>query len=233
MRKKNSSTFYCFSPPVMIATFAIEIGLLLYTVIRYRMSPLTRLIAVTLFCLAFFQFAEFNVCEGSEGLNGFYSRLGFIAITLLPPLGIHLVQTIAGRGPKWLPWLAYASGLVYITIFGFNSAAFASNVCAGNYAVFNLMPQLGGYFFAYYYFWLLLAISMCLYFGLKGSQKVREALALQAFGLLSFVLPTGIVNAVRPETIHAIPSVMCGFAVIYALILAFGITPRILEVKQK
>lgn len=215
----------------MIATFAIEIGLLLYTIIRYRMSPLTRIVAATLFCLAFFQFAEFNVCEGPNGLNELYSRLGFIAITLLPPLGIHLVQTISERGPKWLPWLAYASGLVYIVIFGLHGAAFQSNVCAGNYAVFNLMPNLGGYFFAYYYFWLLLAVSMCLYFGVKGTQKVREALALQAFGLLSFVLPTGIVNAVRPETIHAIPSIMCGFAVIYALILAFGVTPRILKQK--
>lgn len=72
---------------------------------------------------------------------------------------------------------------------------------------------------------------MCLYFGVKGTQKVREALALQAFGLLSFVLPTGIVNALHPETIHGIPSIMCGFAVIYALVLVFGITPRILKQK--
>lgn len=217
----------------MIATFLIEIGLLLYTIIRYKMSPATRIVAATLFCLAFFQFAEFNVCEGSDGLNEFYSRLGFIAITLLPPLGIHLVRTIAGRGSKLLVWAAYVSALVFIVTFGFHETAFQSNVCAGNYAVFQLMPNLGGLFFAYYYLWLLVGISMCLYYGVKGSQKIREALALQAFGFLSFVLPTGIVNAVNPETINAIPSVMCGFAVIYALVLTFGITPRILKQKQK
>lgn len=215
----------------MIATFAIEIGLLLYTIIRYRMSPATRIVVATLFCLAFFQFAEFNVCEGSNGLNEFYSRLGFIAITLLPPLGIHLVRTISGRGSKWLVWTAYATALIFIVTFGFHETAFHSNVCAGNYAVFQLMPNLGGLFFGYYYFWLLVGIGMCLYYSVKGSQKVREALALQAFGLLSFVLPTGIVNAVKPETINAIPSIMCGFAVIYALVLVFGITPRILKQK--
>lgn len=215
----------------MIATFAIEIGLLLYTVIRYRMSPATRIVAATLFCLAFFQFAEFNVCEGTDGLNELYSRLGFIAITLLPPLGIHLVRTISGRGPKLLVWAAYLSALIFIVTFGFHDAAFQSNVCAGNYAVFQLMPNLGGLFFGYYYFWLLIGIGMCLYYGINGPQKVREALALQAFGFLSFVLPTGIVNAINPDTINAIPSVMCGFAVIYALVLVFGITPRILKQK--
>jgi hypothetical protein len=228
---KNNQAFFCFSPPVMIATFAIEIGLLLYTIIRYRMSPLTRLVAVTLACLALFQLAEFNVCEGPEGIHEVYSRIGFMAITLLPPLGIHMVQTIAGRGPKWLLWVAYATGLAYIVTFGFHAEAFQSNVCAGNYAVFQLMNNLGGLFFAYYYFWLFVAIVLCLYYGISGTKKIREALALQAFGLLSFVLPTGVVNALHPETIHAIPSVMCGFAVAYALILTFAITPRILQKK--
>lgn len=231
IKNKNSTSFFCFSPPVMIATFAIEVALLLYTIIRYRMSPLTRIIAATLACLAVFQFAEFNVCEGAEGAHELYSRIGFIAITLLPPLGVHLIQMISKRGPKWLPWIAYASGLVYIVTFGFHDAAFQSHVCAGNYAVFQLMDNLGGLFFAYYYFWLLVAIAMCLYYGVSGTQKVREALALQAFGLLSFVLPTGIVNATHPETIDAIPSVMCGFAVIYALVLVFGIAPRALKQK--
>lgn len=195
------------------------------------MSTLTRIISATLLCLATFQLAEFNVCEGGAGLGSFYSRIGFVAITLLPPLGIHLVQAISGRGPKWLPWLAYASSLIYIVTFAFNSSAFESHVCAGNYAIFQLMPNLGGLFFAYYYFWLILAICMCLYFGVTGPQKVREALALQAFGLLSFVLPTGIVNALHPETIHGIPSIMCGFAVMYAIVLAFGVIPRVLKQK--
>lgn len=229
--RANSSTFFCFSPPVMIATFAIEIGLLLYTVIRYKMSPLTRIVSATLLCLAIFQFAEFNVCEGTAGLNELYSRIGFIAITLLPALGIHLVQTIAGRGPKILVWLAYTSAAFFVASFGLNSAAFESHICGGNYAVFQLMDNLGGMFFVYYYFWLIVGIAMCLYYAPSATKKIREALSMQTFGYLSFMLPTGIVNAINPDTIDAIPSIMCGFAVIYALILAFGITPRVLKRK--
>ncbi len=231
MLKKSNNTFFCFSPPVMIATFIIEICLLIYTVVRYRLSSATRIVTGTLLCLSIFQLAEFNVCEGANGLNEFYSRLGFIAITLLPPLGIHLVQTIAQRGSKYLLWLAYASSLVFVVVFGLHDTAFQGHVCGGNYAVFQLMSNLGGIFFAYYYFWIILGILLCLYYSTSASKKAREALNLQVVGYLSFVLPTGIANALNPSTIHAIPSVMCGFAVIYALILAFGITPRILQQK--
>lgn len=215
----------------MIATFAIEIGLLLYTIIRYRMSPLTRIIGATLLCLALFQFAEFNVCEGQAGLGGFYSRLGYAAITLLPPLGIHLVQTIAGRGSKYTVWAAYATGVTLMVIFGFSSGAFQSYACGGNYAIFELADKLGGIFFGYYYFWLLAGVSMCLYYSVAATKKIREALMMQTFGYLSFILPTGIVNTLHPSTINGIPSIMCGFAVIYALILVFGIVPRVLKAK--
>ncbi len=215
----------------MIATFIIEIGLLLYTLIRYRMNSATRLVCATLLCLAIFQFAEFNVCENGQQLGSLYSRIGFIAITLLPPLGIHIVQTIAKRGSHILRYAAYASGIGFAVVFGASNFAFQSHVCSGNYAVFQLAPGLGGLYFAYYYAWLFVGIGLCLYYSVAAHKKIREALILQTVGYLSFILPTGIVNAVNPASINAIPSIMCGFAVLYALILVFGIAPRILDRK--
>lgn len=215
----------------MIATFAIEIGLLLYVLIRYKMSPLTRIVAATLFCLALFQFAEFFVCEGRQGLHEIFSRIGYMAITMLPPLGIHLVQTIAKRGSVHLTRAAYASGIAFALTFGLSGDAFQSYVCAGNYAVFQLASGLGGMYFTYYYFWLLVGVGLALYFAASANKQTREALLLQVFGYLSFILPTGIVNAIHPESINAIPSIMCGFAVIYAVTLAFFIVPRILKQK--
>jgi len=214
----------------MIATFAVEFGLLLYTLWRYKLNALTRLVAATLVLLAAFQFAEYHVCQGMDG--NFYSRVGFVAITFLPPLGIHIVHAISGRGSKLLVWLAYLSGTALAATFALSSSAFQSNVCAGNYAVFQLAPDLGGTFFAYYYFWLILGIIQSLYFSVSASKKIREALTFQVFGYLSFILPTGIVNAMHPETIRGIPSIMCGFAVIYALILVFAITPRVLQQRR-
>jgi len=61
----------------------------------------------------------------------------------------------------------------------------------------------------------------------------RKALLYQVFGWLRFLLPTGIVNAVNPQTISGIPSVMCGFAVIYAIVLVFGILPEAAKDSKK
>jgi hypothetical protein len=228
--KKTRTTFYCFSPPVMIATFVIESVLFVYTLIRYRMNTAGRLAAALLASLAIFQLAEYHVCRYSGTWSAAVgSRVGYAAITLLPPLALHLIRTISGRGWRGIVWLAYVSAVFFAIFFGFSKTAFASHVCAGNYAIFQLADRAGGVYFAYYYFWLLVGIGMALYFAMKGAQKTREALLLQVFGYLVFLLPTGIVNAINPKTIAGIPSIMCGFAVIYALILVFGIVPRALS----
>jgi uncharacterized membrane protein YhaH (DUF805 family) len=232
MNRERNTTLYCFSPPVMLATFTIETGLFIYTLLRYKMSTLTRLIATTLALLAIFQLAEYYVCHVGGTTVSLSSRLGYMAITLLPITGIHLISTLAGRGKKSLIWLAYTSGAAFALIFGLSSSAFSSHVCAGNYAIFQLSGHLGGIYFAYYYFWLLLGICMALYFSISASKKVSEALVYQVFGYLSLLLPTGIVNALHPESIDGIPSIMCGFAVIYALILTFGIAPVAAENKK-
>lgn len=213
----------------MIATFVIEISLMLYTLFRYRMSPITRIASATLFLLAVFQLSEYTVCGATTMSANLWSRVGFIAITLLPPLGIHLISEITKRVPYWVTGSAYAIGGAFAIVFGFSKFAFDGHVCAGNYAIFQLTHYLGGTYFAYYYGLLILGICMSLYFCINATTTVRKALVYQVFGYLSFLIPTGIVNAINPQSIAGIPSVMCGFAVIYAIVLAFGIVPLMLQ----
>ena len=91
--KQKQTTFYCFSPPVMIATCIIEVALLVYTLYRYKLTPLTRVSLATLGFLALFQASEFAVCGASASTVDLWSRIGYISITLLPPLGIHLISS--------------------------------------------------------------------------------------------------------------------------------------------
>lgn len=231
--RKSKNTFYCFSPPVMIATCIIEFGLLFYTLYRYKMTAITRVALATLALLGIFQMSEFAVCGHDAGSVAAWSRIGFIAITLLPPLGIHLIYLISKRVPLWTPLTAYATGIGFALTFGLHESAFQSHVCAGNYAIFQLMPDLGGMYFVYYYTWLIVGIVMSLVFSIDASPRIRKALVFQALGHLSFLIPTGIVNAIHPETINGIPSIMCGFAVIYALTLAFGIVPLVLAERRE
>ncbi len=212
----------------MLATFTIEAILFVYTMLRYRLTPLGRVIGATLACLAIFQFAEYHVC-GLDTMHAQWSRVGFVAITLLPALGIHMIREISGRGSRTVVAAAYGSSLLFAAAFGLNAAAFQGHVCAGNYAVFQLRSPLGGAYFAYYYFWLFYGIGLAWYYSNVVNANIRKALMLQIAGYISFILPTGIVNALNPQTLDGIPSIMCGFAVSYALILVFGVVPLVLS----
>lgn len=223
---RNSTTFYCFSPPVMLATIAVESVLIFYSLWRYKLTPLTRVVLSILFFLALFQYSEYNVC-GGDGINAAtWSRIGFAAITLLPAFGIHLIQVIAGHRQKIFAWAAYVTAIVWEGFFLLSNRAFSGHVCAGNYVIFQLNHYYGSWYFVYYYFWLFAGIALCLYLAYRTTHVyVKKALILQVVGYLVFLLPTAIANTVSPSTISGIPSVMCGFAVLYALILVFGIVP--------
>jgi len=54
-------------------------------------------------------------------------RFGYIAITLLPPLGIHLVSIATGR--VWQKYVGYVLALVFIAIFLGNSESVNAAVC--------------------------------------------------------------------------------------------------------
>jgi hypothetical protein len=223
--KDRPLRFYCFSPPVMLATFIVEICLLLYTLIRYKTTTLIRLVSLLLFFLAMFQLAEYHVCGGMNISANTWSRIGFIAITTLPPLGLHLLQTFTKRGWRWLKWIAYANALLWIALFAFSERTFANHICAGNYVIFRLNLSLDRYYYLYYYGWLLITMSMALYYTAVTQHKVRKACLLLLIGYLTFLLPTIVVNTLNSATTNGIPSIMCGFAVLFALILVLAILP--------
>ena len=66
----------------------------------------------------------------------------------------------------------------------------------------------------------------------KKNQTKISALNWLAAGYLSFILPTTFVNLVNPETIEGIPSIMCGFAVLLAIILIGFVAPLTLEKRK-
>ena len=76
----------------MLATLLIEFSGALYTLIRYRLTARTAILAASLLALGVFQLAEYFICTGVvlSGLS--WARLGFVAISLLPPLGIELAM---------------------------------------------------------------------------------------------------------------------------------------------
>jgi hypothetical protein len=213
----------------MIATFAIELFLAVYVTMRYRMTSVTRLASLILFFLAVFQLAEYNVCEGSFGIDSLgWSRLGYVAITALPPLGIHLATKLLGRKEPVMVGMAYATGVLFALFFTFSGYGLTSSVCIGNYVIFSTAPLAVPLYALYYYGWLFVGTI----YSWLGSQRpgvssnIKAASRALSIGYLVFIIPTTFVNIVNPQTLAGIPSIMCGFAVLLALMLAGEVLPK-------
>ncbi len=231
--RQKQTTFFCFSPPIMLATFIIELSLAAYALYRYHLNEVGKLIVATLMMLSLFQLAEYFVC-GGVGLNANqWSRIGYAAITTLPPLGLHMMYAIHGSPKNRLIMFAYGSMAAFITYFLLSPTAFAGHQCTGNYVIFQL-GQIPAYMYGlYYYGWLLIALAAGYrYLMQKGTATpIRQNTKALMIGYGVFLVPTAIVYAINPETRAGIPSIMCGFAVLFALILAFYILPNAVSKK--
>jgi hypothetical protein len=227
MQKNKKPMLLCFSPPVMLATFSIEIILLLVTVFTKKLNKTTKLICASLFALAFFQLCEYFVCGGLGVNAAAWSRMGFIAISTLPPLGLHLMFSIAGKKSKLIVPAGYLVMAGWIALFGFSESAFTNHQCVSNYVIFHLQHYVGYAYTVYYYGLLLLGIIVALHFSKKSQKKAqKQALYGMIAGYLVFLIPTAVVNTINPETMAGIPSIMCGFAVLFAFIMFGYIVPR-------
>jgi hypothetical protein len=241
MSRSRGVVLNCFSSPVMLVTFVVEIALALYTIWRFKLDQLGKLVVVTLAALAFFQLSEYHVCTGGLGLDArTWSRAGFVAITLLPPLGLHIVHVLAGKPGRKLVALAYGSMLAFVVYFLFVGQAIQGYACTGNYVIFQIGRDQAGVYAAYYYSWLLVGITLGMHWANRlqvasttATRKRVESLRGMVIGYLVFLVPTALANSVNPETRRGIPSIMCGFAVLFALILTFYILPRLAMQRQK
>ncbi|MCA9345794.1 hypothetical protein KC871_04250 [Candidatus Saccharibacteria bacterium] len=230
LAKNRQNTLFCFSPPVMIATFIIEISLALYVMLRFHRNEITRLIVATLLMLGLFQLAEYFVCGGASLSAGQWSRVGYVAITALPALGLHMMFALNKSSANKMVMTAYASMAGFMAYFLLSPTAFAGHQCTGNYVIFQLgaLPSL--FYGLYYYGWLLAALLVGARFlytmppSAKTERKTTKALMV---GYAVFLVPTAMVYAINPQARAGIPSIMCGFAVLFALILALYILPEI------
>lgn len=211
----------------MIATFIIEIVFAIYLLFRYKLTSVSRVVVTILVGLAVFQFAEYNVCEGAWGLDSLtWARIGYVAITILPPLGIHLITKISGRSNPWLVASAYASGAVFAFIFMFVGQGMLGEQCLGNYVIFKIAPWAVWPYAFYYYGWLIVGTAYSIWLAQTAKKNIRAALYALAVGYAALLIPTTTVNILDPATISGIPSIMCGFGVALAFILTLKVIPE-------
>ena len=190
MQKRiKSTTFYCFSPPVMLATFIIEFSLAIYAVYRYHLNEVGKLIVAALISLGIFQIAEYFVC-GGYGLSGnTWSRIGYVAITALPPLGLHMMLAINKSTSNRVLMLAYGSMAAFMAYFLLSATAFTGYQCTGNYVIFQIGKIPAIMYGLYYYGWLLAALVLGVKYltsKVKKSQDTRNMTKALMIGTVYF-----------------------------------------------
>lgn len=215
---QKQDRFFCFTPEVALATFLIEAALAFYVWWKYKLTVFGRLLAFIIALLALFQLSEYQVCSGTNQI--FWARFGFAVITLLPVLGLHLISLVSGK--KHFLKFGYTLMAAYILIFLFAPKAIDGATCAGNYIIFHTEQKLAWTYSAYYFGFLVLGI----WEALENLRKNKSLLSWVIVGYASFMGPMAAVYLLAPQTRSAIPSIMCGFALLLAFILAFKIAPK-------
>lgn len=234
-RSSGSSSLQlaCFSPLIMLLTFSFEFLAAAFIAWRYRLNRRAVLMIAILINLGLFQVAEWNVCANAGAQ--LWARIGFVGTALLIPLGVNFVHelhpTAVSRRAGWLAW-AGALGFIAWFLFVPNSVSFV--FCGGNYSIYRLTTGLSYLYSAFYWFWLVFTVWLSAWSTrLSKKPMIRRALLAYIAGYLSFMLPTLISNAATPELLKAVPSVLCGFAIFFAIILISLVAPASLERRRR
>ena len=216
----------------MLATFLFELGFAVYIIWRYKLTPITRLIVALLVLLAVFQGTEFLLCGGFSVPGGMWSRIGYAAITMLPPLGIHLAYLLANKKPGKVVTGAYISCAVFVAYFVFAVQAISGHTCYANYVTFDTAESSTLPYTLYYYGWLFVGTFLTYSWASTLNAHRRSALYALMGGYLALLFPTTTITLLWNESMAAIPSIMCGFAIILAGLLTFKVAPESVALRK-
>ncbi len=224
---KNTTTLYCFTPLVTLATCIIEIALALYSLYRYRKTLFGKVSIILLFALASFQLAEWMVCKGGGSMD-FWMRLGFIGTVIMPALGMHLIHIVNDKKYKWLTVFSYiVAALVSLLIFFYNGHEF-DYLCTGKFVTFQLGTAISFVYFLEYTLFTSLSLLILIVNILRKGERAHRRLNLMMLLAFSvFSVPSFVMHIVT-KTIGggSLPSITCGFAIVTAIILVAKILPE-------
>ena len=232
MRKKShffsKNTLYCFTPEVSLATFVIEIGFVLYTYLKFKATTFSRVCIGLLLCLGTFQAAEFMFCRSAT--PDIWPKIGYIATIFLPAFGMHMTSLLTNRAYK-ITYAAYmlALGITIMALLYplhyFIASCNIHYVDMWNKPPFNYLHNI------YYIVFIFCAVYVLIH-TILHRKKRREIEVWLVISYAVFLIPTYALYFLRYIFHSAIPSVMCGFAIMTALIITLIILPMFYRAKK-
>jgi hypothetical protein len=207
---------------LLIACFEF---LLLFNLLIFAEKNRLNKIAITMMALlAAYQMLEFLMCQ-VELQSSFFPYFAFVIISFLPPLNLTLTLSLTHNLTLTLKSrLIFLPAILFSIYYTFVIPEFAVTSCTVLYATYHY--PLGDLFGLFYYLPILISIILLILFVKKEiDQKKRLIGKVLLFGALFISIPPllgfSLMFAGSYAVISAMESVMCKFAFVYALCLAF------------
>ena len=218
----------CYNPTISIATAITEWILAVILPFKYNRARVRFFMSALLVFLGLYQFTEFMLCQTDRA--DLWMRLGFIAYTMLPAIGLH--SSVYYFKKKVNVFWIYILPAIYIIIalttsqFVLEAKCYAIFVYASN-AIFSYTDPIklfGFIVYVAYYFGFILWCSLIgvkAYLKEKDQQKQKIALILP-LGIFLMAFPTFVLIVVFPTLNIRFPSVLCHFGLLLALTAFIG-----------
>lgn len=213
----------CFTPIVSLSIAIIEFVLATVLLLFFRKTSLRNFFAVLIYVLGFYQFTEFMLC--TTNYADLWAKMGFIAYTFLPAIGLHAMLKIFKRKFK-LFWIYIIPVLASLTavispnfILDAKCATFFIEVSFIFGKKFGSLGNTLYWIYILYYFGFILASLLTVikdFFHQKNKIKklIDEDIAI---GVILMTVPTFILVVLLRFFEKSFPSVLCGFAVFVAI----------------
>jgi len=202
----------------------LEFLLLFNLLIFADKNRLNKIAIVMVTLLVTYQTMEFLMCQ-VELQSSFFPYFAFLIISFLPSMNLLLTLTLKPEHKaKLAKYVVFLPALFFVVYYTFVIPEFAVTSCTVLYATYHY--PIGDLYGFFYYLPILLSIILLALFVKKENEKKKRLLGnVLLFGAVFVSLPPVLgfilMLAGSYSLISAIESIMCKFAFVYALCLAF------------
>ncbi len=215
---------------VSLIFFGIELAILIVVIIFNRDHKHFWEIVAFLVLLQLYQLSEFLVCIGVS--VGFITRIGFVIITFLPPLGYFLcTRVVKWKFPDY--WFGFALAIAFSIYYIVDTSSVVLVDCNPFFATYqstgsiSIGPSTAPYelrisalYSAFYFGSLLYSIWFLVENLIWAKDKIDNKYGtIVLIGFLSFMLPMLLMVILLPQYAVAVASILCKYALILAVTL--------------
>jgi len=155
----------------------------------------------------------------------FWGRFGFLAYNILPALGLHFAYSLTNR--KNLSIYLVYSFPIFFGLIAVLSKDFVARVeCSTIYIIVDhSWSVMWGNIYGLYYAFFIVLTALVFLDAIKTekNKQQKKIFKVGLIGILAFTVPTFILVMIFPALNIAFPSILCEFAVLFAIFLFYMI----------